>query len=76
MPLPSSIFELPFFFYPFMKQSKGITVLAKGVASCPTQAAAYGQCITANYKDAHKDMCQKEFLAFKQCVQQAVSIHP
>lgn len=57
-----------------MKQSKGITVLAKGVASCPAQAVAYGQCITANYKDVHKDLCQKEFQAFKQCVQQAVSI--
>jgi hypothetical protein len=57
-----------------MKQStKGITSLAKGVASCPAQAAAYGQCIAVNYKDVQKDMCQKEFQAFKQCVQQVVN---
>ncbi|KAI8066221.1 uncharacterized protein B0P05DRAFT_209451 [Gilbertella persicaria] len=56
-----------------MKQ-KGVTQLAKGVASCPAQATAYGQCIALSYKDVQKDMCQKEFEAFKQCVQQAVSI--
>lgn len=57
-----------------MKQStKGLASLAKGVGSCPSQAAMYGKCITANYKDVHKDMCQKEFQAFKQCVQQAVN---
>lgn len=57
-----------------MKQSKGITVLAKGVASCPAQATAYGKCIASSYKDVQKDMCQKEFAAFKSCVQQVVSI--
>lgn len=56
-----------------MKQSKGITVLAKGVASCPAQATAYGQCIAASYKDVQKDMCKKEFDAFKSCVQQVVN---
>jgi hypothetical protein len=56
-----------------MKQSKGITGLAKGVASCPAQAAAYGQCITKSYKDVQQGMCQKEFEVFKSCVQQAVS---
>lgn len=56
-----------------MKPTKGIPVIAKGVASCPAQAAAYGKCIASSYKDVQKDMCQKEFLAFKQCVQQAVS---
>ncbi|KAI9483304.1 MAG: hypothetical protein EXX96DRAFT_557648 [Benjaminiella poitrasii] len=54
------------------KSSKGISTIAKSVASCPAQATAYGQCITMNYKDVHKDMCQKEFQAFKQCVQQAM----
>lgn len=56
-----------------MKPTKGIPVIAKGVASCPAQAAAYGKCIASSYKDVQKDMCQKEFLVFKQCVQQAVS---
>lgn len=55
-----------------MKRTQGIAGLAKGVATCPAQATAYGQCILANYKDATKDMCQKEFQAFKSCVQQAM----
>ncbi|KAF1807290.1 hypothetical protein V8B55DRAFT_1464352 [Mucor lusitanicus] len=55
-----------------MKPTRGVPVIAKGVASCPAQAAAYGKCIAASYKDVQKDMCQKEFLAFKQCVQQAI----
>ncbi|KAI7908003.1 uncharacterized protein BX663DRAFT_492697 [Cokeromyces recurvatus] len=55
-----------------MKRSKGITALAKGVTSCHAQAAAYGRCITVNYKDVHTNMCQKEFQAFKQCVQQVM----
>ncbi|KAI8978517.1 hypothetical protein BDB01DRAFT_800258 [Pilobolus umbonatus] len=54
-------------------KSKGINKLATGVVSCPAQATAYGKCVAASYKDVHKDMCQKEFMAFKQCVQQAVS---
>lgn len=57
-----------------MKQSKGIAGLAKSVASCPAQATAYGQCIVASYKDVQQGMCQKEFEAFKSCVQQAVSV--
>jgi len=57
-----------------MKPTRGVPAIAKGVASCPAQAAAYGKCVASSYKDVQKDMCQKEFLAFKQCVQQAVSI--
>ncbi|KAI8344884.1 hypothetical protein EDC96DRAFT_521855 [Choanephora cucurbitarum] len=54
-----------------MKQ-KGVAQLAKSVASCPAQATAYGQCIALSYKDVQKNMCQKEFEAFKQCVQQVM----
>lgn len=34
----------------------------------------YGQCVTANYENIERNMCQKEFLAFKACVQQKVSL--
>jgi hypothetical protein len=54
--------------------TKGVRSLAKGITSCSGQAATYGQCITASYQDVHKDMCQKEFQAFKQCVEKAVSL--
>ncbi|CAO3584015.1 unnamed protein product [Absidia cylindrospora] len=53
-------------------KNKGVALLAKGVATCPGQSAAYGKCIALNYKDAHKDMCAQEFQAFKQCVEKVV----
>lgn len=34
------------------------------------QSAAYGQCIVANVKDVTKGVCEKEFMAFKECVTQ------
>ena len=42
--------------------------------TCATPAAAYGECILKSYQDVRKDMCQKEFLAFKDCVQTAVRV--
>ncbi|KAI9320074.1 hypothetical protein BX666DRAFT_1918998 [Dichotomocladium elegans] len=52
--------------------AKGVKLLAQGMASCSAEATMYGRCIAAKYQDAHKDMCAKEFDAFKQCVQRAV----
>ncbi|KAI8065276.1 hypothetical protein BC940DRAFT_334940 [Gongronella butleri] len=52
--------------------AKRIALLAAGVAACSSTSVAYGRCVAANYKDTHKDMCAKEFAAFKQCVQKAV----
>jgi hypothetical protein len=31
------------------------------------QGAVYGKCIAANYQNAHKDMCAKEFMMLKDC---------
>jgi NADH dehydrogenase [ubiquinone] 1 alpha subcomplex assembly factor 8 len=42
--------------------------------TCSKPAAAYGECILKSYQDVRKDMCQKEFLAFKNCVQTAVRV--
>jgi hypothetical protein len=54
------------------KESRSVAVFAKGIAACSHQAKTYGQCITARYTDVHRDVCAKEFQAFKACVQQAV----
>lgn len=54
------------------KESRSVAVFAKGVAACSHQAKAYGQCITARYMDVHRDVCAKEFQAFKTCVQQSL----
>ncbi|KIJ39454.1 hypothetical protein M422DRAFT_257774 [Sphaerobolus stellatus SS14] len=40
--------------------------------TCAGQAKTYGQCILNSYNDARKDMCAKEFGAFKDCVQTAM----
>ncbi|GHJ88501.1 hypothetical protein NliqN6_4903 [Naganishia liquefaciens] len=44
--------------------------LAKASKSCASQSLAYGKCVGASYLDVSKGMCEKEFQAFKQCVQQ------
>lgn len=31
------------------------------------QGAVYGKCIAANYQNAHRDMCAKEFMLLKDC---------
>ncbi|KAI7884334.1 hypothetical protein K492DRAFT_174244 [Lichtheimia hyalospora FSU 10163] len=54
------------------KPAKGVALLAQGVASCSSQATMYGKCITARYQDVHKDMCVKEFEAFRSCVQRTI----
>lgn len=40
----------------------------------PLQARVYGACVATNYENIERNMCQKEFLAFKACVQQKVSV--
>ncbi|KAL1930906.1 hypothetical protein VTP01DRAFT_10043 [Rhizomucor pusillus] len=52
-----------------MVKAKGVRLLAQGVASCSAQATAYGKCVASRYQDVHKDLCVKEFEAFRQCVQ-------
>ncbi|ORY98065.1 hypothetical protein BCR43DRAFT_514397 [Syncephalastrum racemosum] len=54
------------------KSAKGVALLARGAASCATQATAYGQCVAVSYRDMQRDQCAKEFQAFKDCVQKAV----
>lgn len=44
-----------------------------GISYLDLQARIYGACVTANYENIERNMCQKEFLAFKTCVQQKVS---
>ncbi|PWN52380.1 hypothetical protein IE53DRAFT_385170 [Violaceomyces palustris] len=49
---------------------KPVQTFARGAASCSAQAKVYGACIVAQYENVEKDMCQREFQAFKLCVQQ------
>jgi len=36
------------------------------------KSVAYGKCVVAHVDDIQKDICSKEFRAFKECVEQAV----
>jgi hypothetical protein len=45
-------------------------------AGNPRQASVYGKCIVARYQEVERDMCAKEFQAFKACVTKAVRRTP
>ncbi|BGP49454.1 hypothetical protein JCM10450v2_005345 [Rhodotorula kratochvilovae] len=42
--------------------------LPKAAAACAEAGAAYGKCIGARYQDVERDVCAREFAAFRQCV--------
>ncbi|KAG0228453.1 hypothetical protein BGW42_002199 [Actinomortierella wolfii] len=54
------------------KPKQTIASFSKSIASCAKPAAAYGTCISATMNDVTKGVCEKEFLAFKECVQAAM----
>ncbi|TRM69906.1 hypothetical protein BD626DRAFT_563613 [Schizophyllum amplum] len=41
--------------------------------TCAVQATAYGDCVLKTYTDVRKDICAKEFGAFKECLQTAMN---
>ncbi|KAK1146546.1 hypothetical protein N8T08_002976 [Aspergillus melleus] len=48
-------------------RTRPIEKFAKATSKCSIEAAAYGNCIVADYKSVHKDMCAKEFMKLKDC---------
>nr|XP_031860613.1 uncharacterized protein CI109_003944 [Kwoniella shandongensis]KAA5527685.1 hypothetical protein CI109_003944 [Kwoniella shandongensis] len=51
------------------KDTQPLKTLAKASQSCSAQSLAYGKCVGKSYTEVSKDMCQAEFVAFRQCVQ-------
>lgn len=49
------------------KPTRPITKFALAASKCPTEAAAYGQCILRDYQSVHQDMCVREFERLKGC---------
>lgn len=47
--------------------------LAKSVAACRAQAAAYGSCVKAVFPDVDKGACAREFEAMQKCFVLSVS---
>ncbi|KAF2758394.1 hypothetical protein EJ05DRAFT_350144 [Pseudovirgaria hyperparasitica] len=48
-------------------RTRPVDRLASASVKCAKEGAAYGKCITADYKNIHKDKCLTEFLKLKQC---------
>ncbi|CAG8455157.1 13395_t:CDS:10 [Acaulospora morrowiae] len=54
------------------KERRTVEVIAKGMAGCSVQATTYAKCITNHLENINKDLCAKEFDAFKKCLQKAI----
>ncbi|KAE9598301.1 putative NADH dehydrogenase [ubiquinone] 1 alpha subcomplex assembly factor 8 [Lupinus albus] len=53
-----------------MKEKKNtVSPLKRVLANCASQAKAYGSCVAAKVPNIERDICAKEFLALKSCMQ-------
>lgn len=52
-----------------MKERNTSSVLKRILVNCTSQAKVYGSCVAAKVPDIEHDVCVKEFLALKSCMQ-------
>lgn len=52
-----------------MKEKNTSSVLKRILVNCTSQAKAYGSCVAAKVPDIERDVCLKEFLVLKSCMQ-------
>ncbi|KAF5737364.1 hypothetical protein HS088_TW13G00243 [Tripterygium wilfordii] len=57
-----------------MKEKNATPALRGVLVNCATQAKEYGSCVAAKVPVVERDMCLKEFLAMKNCMQDMQSI--
>ncbi|KAM7500285.1 hypothetical protein LguiA_024699 [Lonicera macranthoides] len=57
-----------------MKEKNTTSVLTRVLVNCGAQAKEYGSCVAAKVPEVERDMCLKEFLALKSCMQNVVLI--
>lgn len=55
-----------------MKERNTSNTLKRILANCAVQAKDYGGCVAAKVPEVEHDMCLKEFLALKSCVQKTL----
>ncbi|GMN55928.1 hypothetical protein TIFTF001_025047 [Ficus carica] len=55
-----------------MKERKTTSTLQRILVNCAAQAKEYGTCVAAKVPEVERDMCLKEFLALKSCMQNTV----
>ncbi|KAK1429252.1 hypothetical protein QVD17_11458 [Tagetes erecta] len=57
-----------------MKERATSSPLKRILANCGAQAKDYGSCVAAKVPQIERDMCLKEFIALKNCMQNVVLI--
>lgn len=57
---------------PEMKERNTPNILRRILVNCGAQAKEYGGCVAAKVPEVERDMCLKEFLALKSCMQQTL----
>ncbi|KAM0936261.1 putative NADH dehydrogenase [ubiquinone] 1 alpha subcomplex assembly factor 8 [Dioscorea sansibarensis] len=57
-----------------MKERKITSVFRRILANCSSQAREYGRCIKEKVPEIEHDMCLKEFLQLKTCMQNTVFV--
>lgn len=55
-----------------MKDRKNASFLKRVLVNCVSQTKEYGDCIARKVPEIEHDMCLKEFLALKSCMQNMV----
>lgn len=52
-----------------MKENKTTSTFKRILVTCAAQSKEYGSCVAARVPEVERDMCAKEFLALKNCMQ-------
>jgi hypothetical protein len=52
-----------------MKEKNTTSALRRILVNCGAQAKEYGSCVAAKVPEVERDMCLKEFLKLKSCMQ-------
>ncbi|CAN8270107.1 unnamed protein product [Cochlearia groenlandica] len=54
------------------KNSSTVSTLGRILATCSKQAKDYGSCVASKVHEVERDICLKEFLALKNCMQHMI----
>ncbi|KAG5252925.1 NADH dehydrogenase [Salix suchowensis] len=55
-----------------MKERNTTSTLRRILVNCAAQAKEYGECVAAKVPEIERDMCLKEFLSLKTCMQNTI----
>ncbi|RAL51777.1 hypothetical protein DM860_010495 [Cuscuta australis] len=52
--------------------AKSVSIFKRILANCSAQAKEYGGCVAAKVPEVERDMCLKEFVELRHCMQNVV----